>query len=124
MSFLGVPHLHLIILPLIPCPFSRDGVPHPDVSGPRSGQGVPQGTLHPGQNRVLWGSPSVLTTAKLYACGQRSPKLIGGGNLLYVKAQVRRGVLGYPPPPDRTSCGRYASCSFMQEECLVNQCFQ
>ena len=56
MSFPGVPHLHPIILPLVPCPFQ--GVPQWLVPGPF--QRVPQswmggtpardGTLRPGQD--------------------------------------------------------------------------
>ena len=52
--FLGVPHLHTIILPLVPL---SGGTP---VIGPRSGQGVPQ-WLVPGQDggggTPRWGTP-------------------------------------------------------------------
>ena len=49
MSFLGVPYLHPIILPLDPCPF-WGGTP---VTGPRSlPRGVPQHGIPPSQVRM------------------------------------------------------------------------
>ena len=51
----GVPHLHPIILPLVPCPFGGDsspvqGEPHPGLPPVRSGWGTPQA-------RSGWGTP-------------------------------------------------------------------
>ena len=85
MSFPGIPHLHPIILPLVPCPFwatpscpgqectspcSGQGVPHPVMAGaspclglryPQKGPGASQwGT--PGQDRMEYSPRSYLWT--------------------------------------------------------------
>ena len=78
MSFLGVPHLHFTILPLVPCPFwlyPSNWSQVPFQGYPSSRQGVPQakryprwGTPQPGQDGVPlpaaksgWGIPPART---------------------------------------------------------------
>ena len=106
--FWGVPHLHPIILPLVPCPFW--GVPHWLVLGPflrvpqswcwvpQSQEGLPMVGYPPARSR--WGTPP---------------------GLGYPSSEVK---MGHPTHQDRLFLDRlchglYSSCGFQQEDCPV-----
>ena len=94
MSFLGVPHLHPIILPLVPCPFPG-GVPQWLVPGP-----IPGGTPVPGGGTSV---PDV---------GYPSPRWEWKGSPIWGKG-LHDGV-----PP-----GRYISWGFLFFwQCCIFHC--
>ena len=107
----GVPHLHPIILPLVLCSFSEGYLS--DWSQVASQRGYPslgqRGTPVPGGGGYHrtgppsgqdWGTPPLARTGIL--------------------PPARTGVPPLPFPQDRLHSGRYASCGFPQEDCLVN----
>ena len=106
-SHLGVPHLHPIILPLVPCPFW--GYPSDWSQFPFAGYHSPKGVLQ--SQAMVVGTP-----------GWNNP--LGQVKLGYPLA--RTGVLPWPgqdmvppPPPDRTAeralATRRASCDHTGE---------
>ena len=108
----GVPHLHPIILLLVPCSFLGGGGINPDLTGvpPPSlpGQGTPPPVLTwSGQDRG-WDHSQVRMGIPLSARTGMGPP-----------SQVR---MGYSPLPllgramDCVFCSRYASCGFPQED--------
>ena len=111
-----LPHLHRMILLLLPCPFVRVVTPSPSrntSTGPKSlpgGGGFPvTGSslglygIPPGQDsRIGWGTPPPTRTRRV--------------------APPSQYWMECPPPPpdrlrlDRLCRGRYGSCGFPQED--------
>ena len=101
----GLPHLHPIILPLVPCPFWR-GTP---ATGPRP---FPGGT--PVLGRMGYPPGQVRMGYHPAKTGWDTPSQDG----------VPPARMRYPLPRDRLCLDRlcrrrYVSCGFPQEDCLV-----
>ena len=129
-----VPHLHPIVLPLVPCPSwegtpvtgSRSllgGTPVPGRRYPSSGQGVPKDRVPPGQVRL--GYPPARTRVSPWPGQDGVPPDPGQDGVppRQVRMAPKPGQDGVPSLDrlrlNRLCRRRYTSCDFPQKDGLV-----